>query len=143
MSIVIEQVLGPAERGVRAVVDHAGERLTVSVAADLPLAIESVGRLLNVELGFEQVLGWRVLRDCPPAHHGLFEDPTEVGAVRVVGTVHHILALEDGASIFDVYVQAGPEFLMFQSTDLAGRPPALRDAIEVIVRGPCFYPTWV
>jgi hypothetical protein len=142
MSIVIEQVIGATEDGVRALVDHAGEKLTVVVATDIARAIDSVGKSLTVELGFEQVLGWRVLPEVAPVDHGLFDVLGEPGAVRVVGTVHNILALGNGALLFDVYVQAGPEFLTFQSSDLPGQPPALRDSIEATIRGLCFYPTW-
>ena len=142
MAIIIEQVIRPTEDGVRALVDHSGQKLSVSVAAEASRAADVLGQSLVVELGFQQVLSWHVVRGDGTPKHGLFHDPIEPGSVRIVGTVHNILALDDGSSLFDVYVQAGPEFLTFASTDLPGQPPSLRDAIEVTVRGLCFYPTW-
>lgn len=140
MSIVIELIMGPTEHGVRALVRHAGEQLTLVVAADVARVTDSVGRVLTVELGFDQVLGWRFLQEGTAAHHGLFDDPSEPGAVRVVGTVHNVVTLDDGSDLFDVYVQAGPEFITFQSSELPGKRPALHDSIEATVRGLRAYP---
>jgi len=143
MSITIERVLGASSYGVRAVVRHAGRALTVDLAASLDEATRAIGQPLAVELGFTEVLSWRVLpRDSRPMH-GLF--PTDEGAardVRIVGAVHDILQLADGKVLFDVYVQSGPEFVTFLSEDLRGQPPELRDSVEAFVRGLCCYPTW-
>jgi hypothetical protein len=142
MSIIIEQVIEPTEDGVRALVNHAGERLTALVAAAPFRATDVVGQSLTVELGFEKVLRWHVVREGANLKHGLFPDITENGAIRVVGTVHNILALEDGSSLYDVYIQAGPEFLTFESGELPGQPPSLHVWVEATLRGLCFYSTW-
>jgi hypothetical protein len=141
MAIVIEQVIGQTEGGVLALVDHAGEKLTVAVAADAARAADVLGQSLVVELGFEQVLGWNVVQADAHPLPGLFQAP-EAGSVRIVGTVHNVLTLEDGSCLFDVYVQSGPEFLTFASSDFSGPPPFLRDSIEITVSGLCCYPTW-
>jgi hypothetical protein len=142
MAIIIERVIGLTESGVQALVDHSGQKLTVSVVAEPSRVADVLGKSLLVELDFEQVLGWHAVgKDCP-IQHGLFNDQVAPGAVRIVGTVHNIVALDDGSSLFDVYVQAGPEFLTFASTDLPGQPPSLRDPIEVTVRGLRLHPTW-
>jgi hypothetical protein len=142
MSIIIEQVIEPTEDGVRALVNHAGDRLTALVAAAPFHVTDVVGQSLTVELGFEKVLRWHVVQNGANLKHGLFPDTTEDGAIRIVGAVHSILVLEDGSSLYDVYIQAGPEFLTFESAELPGQPPSLHDSIEATLRGLCFYPTW-
>jgi hypothetical protein len=62
--------------------------------------------------------------------------------VRIVGDMHNILQLDDGGSLFDVYLRTGPEFVTFASKDLPGDSPQLSDSLEVTVKGLCFYPTW-
>jgi hypothetical protein len=73
--------------------------------------------------------------------HGLFQDDHN-GNVRVVGRVHNVLLLDEGKSLFDVYTQAGPEFVSFDSTEIFGPEPKVGDAIAATLRGLCFYPTW-
>ena len=141
MSIVIQKVLGETESGVRAIVDHDGTRLDVEVAATSAQAVAAVGQSLTVELGYAETISWDVVATGRDAH-GLFQAGGESGAIRIVGDVHNAMLLDDGTSLFDVYVQSGPEFVTFPSTDLVGHPPKVGDCVTVTVRGLCFYPTW-
>jgi hypothetical protein len=140
--ITIEKIVGSTDKGIRAIVDHDGERLDAEVAATVTQASGVLGQSLGVELSFTEVVRWRVMPDGALTAHGLFQDQPEIGSVRIVGDVHNILVLDDGAALFDVYIQSGPEFMTIQSTDLGGPPPRVHDQIEVVVRQLCFYPTW-
>jgi hypothetical protein len=142
MSITIEQVLAKTDKGVQVLLRHAGQHLRAEVAASSDQASAALGQSLTVELGFAAVLSWSVLRGESEREHGLFQDHRTLGIVRIVGDVHNILQLDDGGALFDVYLRAGPEFVTFESKDLPGHAPQLRESLEVTVEGLCFYPTW-
>ena len=141
MAIIIEQIVGQTERGVRAIVSHADQKLDVEVAGSIDQIVDALGKALTVELGFAAVLDWLILGEDSEPAHGLFQD-TRNRNVRVVGRVHNVLPLEDGKSLFDVYTRAGPEFVTFDSTNILGPEPKLGDPVAATVRDLCFYPTW-
>ena len=99
----------------------------------------AVGATLVVELDFANVISCRVLAQDVPESHGLF--PLASGDARVVGVVHNIIDTPEGYPLIDVYLQAGPEFVLFASSSLACTP-ALGSGLEVVVRGLRFFPTW-
>jgi hypothetical protein len=141
MAIIIEQIIGQTDSGVRAVVSHADQKLDVEVAGSMDQIVHAVGRSLTVELGFASVVDWLNLGEDSEPAYGLFQD-SQSRNVRVVGRVHNMLTLDDGKCLFDVYTRAGPEFVTFDSIDIMGPEPKLGDAVAVTVRDLCFYPTW-
>ncbi len=140
VAIVIKEVLGDTPRGVRAIVAHGDQRLDAEVVGERARLEGEIGRTLIVELGFTAVQSWRVLAAEPAVTHGLF--PAESGGVRVVGVAHNIIDVTPHVFIVDVYLQSGPEFLTLEADDLSGQRPDLGAALEIIVTGLAFYPTW-
>ena len=100
-------------------------RQRVDVVAAVTAAAS--GETLGVEFDFESVTRWRTLAADEPENHGLFAESD--GDIRVVGAVHNVLALEGDVSLFDVYLQKGPEFLTFESGDFPGTPPRKGDGV--------------
>jgi hypothetical protein len=141
MAIIIEQILGQTESGVRAIVSHADQKLDVEVVGSIEQIADALGKSMTVELGFAAVVDWLILGEDSEPAHGLFQD-SQNRNVRVVGRVHNVLPLDDGKALFDVYIRAGPEFATFESTDILGPQPKLGDPIAATVRDLCFYPTW-
>jgi hypothetical protein len=139
MSIVIERILAVTEKGVRATVLHGQEMLDVEVAAPNERATATLGESLNVEVGFAEVVAWRILETDDPMRHGFFQ--AGPASVRIVGKVHGITQVDDATSLFDLYSQAGPEFVSFETKDVHGAPPVVGDGVEAVVSGLCFYPT--
>jgi hypothetical protein len=141
MAIIIEQILGQTDSGVRAIVSHADQKLDVVVAGSIDQIADALGKSITVELGFAAVVDWLILGQDSEPVHGLFQD-SQNRTVRVVGRVHNVLPLDDGKALFDVYTRTGPEFVTFESTDILGPQPKLGDRIAATVRDLCFYPTW-
>ena len=141
MSIIVERIISHTDKTVRAIVDHHGNRLDVEVAGPVSRIAEILGQSLAVEIGYAAIADLQVLEhDSEPAH-GLFQsDPSNRNA-RVVGRVHNVIPLDNGDSVFDVYVQTGPEFLSFDSTEYE-RELKVGDPVAIVVENLCFYPTW-
>jgi hypothetical protein len=140
-AITIEQVLGKSDKGVEVLLRRADQTLHAEAAASPEQANGAIGQSLLVELRFAAVLDWTVPPGESGREHGLFRDHQTPGAVRIVGNVHNVVQLDDGSSLLDAYVRTGPEFVAFESNDMPGHAPQLRDLVQVNVRGLCFYPT--
>jgi hypothetical protein len=144
MSITIKQLGVPSQmpnqNGVWATVDHCGECLGAMVMGSEQQLRAAMGKELVVELGFLEIVRWRVIPTGTADQHGLRQAGSDT--VRVTGCVHNILPTGEGASIYDIYIQRGPEFLSCESSELVGAPPSNGDCVELEVRGLCFYPTW-
>jgi hypothetical protein len=143
MSIIVEQIVSITDSAVRAIVDHAGHKLDVDVAGPVSRVAEVVGQSLTVEIGYAAVVDCQILERESDSAHGLFQSDPSNRHICIVGRVHNVLALDDGSSLFDLYVQAGPEFLTFDSTAVSGRQLKVGDSVAITVRDLCFYPTWV
>ena len=139
MAVMLKQALKATEKGLWAVVVHGEVALRVELIGEESRLRAAVGETLQVEFHFDSVTRWRTLAD-EPANHGLSAESD--GDIRVVGAVHNVMVLDEGVSLFDVYLQNGPEFLTFDSADLPGAPPKQGEGVEIIVRGLRVYPTW-
>ena len=142
MSIIIEKIVAHTDSGVRAIVNHAGQKLDVGVAGPIGRIADVLGQSLTVEVGYSAVADWRILEHDSESAHGLFQVDGQAGDVRVVGRVHNVLTIDDSRSVFDVYTQAGPEYLAFDSADISGRQPKIGDPISATLHDLYFYPTW-
>jgi hypothetical protein len=142
MSIIVERIVSHTDDTVRAIVNHKGSRLDVDVAGPISRVKEMLGQSLTAEIGYARMVNIQVLERDNELAHGLFQSDPSIRQVRIVGRVENVLPLDDGDSIFDVYVQTGPEFLAFDSTeheiDLK-----VGDPVAIVVQGLCFYPTWI
>jgi hypothetical protein len=138
MAVVIEEITGASEHGSRGVATHCGNRIALDIALPLDRAVSLLHQPLSAEFDFALVRAWRALPEDQPSFHGLFS--TDDGDVRVVGCVHNHVET-GGKTLVDVYIQAGPEFLVFDSDDLGACVPAVGEGIECVVVGLCCFPT--
>jgi hypothetical protein len=139
LAIILRNIQSETQHGVTAMVEHCGHAILAMVVGDPSRLLVALGATLVVELDFANVISCRVLAQDVPESHGLF--PLASGDVRVVGVVHNIIDTPEGYPLIDVYLQAGPEFVLFASSSLACTP-ALGSGLEVVVRGLRFFPTW-
>ena len=63
------------------------------------------------------------------------------GQVAIDGSVHNEIRIDDTASLFDVYIQNGADFLTVSTEDLKERPE-IGTRIRIIGKGLCIYPTF-
>lgn len=140
MAMTILRV-GPsaATDGVNAVVTHGSECLSAIVVGTEQQLLAAIGRELMVELGFDEVVCWTRRPELGEEHHGLRQ--SNEGTVLVVGTLHQVLDAGEGRLIYDLYIQAGPEFLCCDSRDL-DESLSVGDCIELELRGLRVYPSW-
>lgn len=138
MAVLLRDVLETTARGCRVRFEHCGQLLEAELVWPPERARERLGEPLQIELGHEGIRGWRRCADDADSS-GLFAvGPNET---RIVGRVHNVIALDDGVSVYDVYLTNGPEFAAFDSDELGDSSLAKGVALEVTVLGLCLYPT--
>ena len=118
--------------GEKHIVEHEDTELCVRVHAPTD---SLVGTTTRAELSFTEVLFSRILPTDTPSDHGLFPEGPNI---RLVGSVHNRIDTDEVA-IYDVYVQKGPEFACFDSTEVGEW--RVGDGVEAVVCGVTLYPT--
>ncbi len=99
-----------------------------------------LGRQTQVEMSFQNVINWRELADFQDDDSGIGASTIAGDAIVVRGRVHKVMPIDSDASVIDLYLQTGPEFIAIDSAELGGFIPSIGTGLEIHVQGLCFYP---
>ena len=123
-----------------AVVDHNGQLLTVTIPAEYS-RVSGLSGSFTAELDYHAVVSSEIGLPKDDSLSGLFS--TEDSAVVIVdGSVHNHLEISADHILVDVYVQNGPEFIIFDSEELGGVVPPIDSRLRVRILGLRVYPTF-
>ena len=70
---------------------------------------------------------------------GIF--PLDDGQIAVDGSIHNEIQIDDGLTLFDIYIQNGADFLAVTS-DEVGQKLAVNSRIRIVGKGLHVYPTF-
>ena len=135
MSIVIQDIVGSNGDRCSCTITHGTSTLVADVHGDKDSLTKFINDELIVEIGFDQVVSARLILDFNNNDSRIAQNES---TVSLFGVVHNIL--EHDESIFDIYIQNGPEYFSVTSGEWAINP-GTGDGVVVDVTGICFYPT--
>ena len=120
-------------------IDHQGHMLDAVLFGDY----DRLDELRNVDATAEYELNEIVATEVnlPKANElsGIYPKADDLTVVD--GLVHSEIVIDDVVSVFDVYIQNGPDFISISTEDLSERPK-MDTRIRIIGRGLHAYPTF-
>lgn len=105
MSFRIVEIIEARLESVVAKVSHQNNQIT-AVVANRQTDDLRAGRSMEAEIGYDKVLGWKVMPRFDPSRSGIWQ--AEDG-IHLLGMIHSLLDFGDGKTIVDVYIQNGSE----------------------------------
>lgn len=123
--------------------DHHGSRLRALVRGTKLQLAERVGTSCVAEIGYQRLLAWHMLPDYDDEDSCILQSNLAESRYIIRGRVFHIIPIDHGESIVDLYLMRGPEFVCFSTRDLSGFVPSIEVGIEIEVEELCFYPAVV
>jgi len=141
VSIQIRSLENECGTATVALVAHGSHVFRALVHGTMNGLLPLIDQYSTVEMTYDELVSWQVLP--------LFEDDQSCihpaldveGGTTLVGRVHNVTDIGDGACIVDLYVQTGPEFLAICTNELGGETSGIGIGLTVTVRGLCFFPT--
>lgn len=141
MSITLLQLGIEHAAFVPAQVRHGAHVFAALVYGSREGLVPLLGRPTLVEISFQDVADWRELPDFQDEDACIQASMLMRNTVVVRGRVHKVLPVDSAASVIDLYLQAGPEFIAIDSNELGGFIPAVGAGLELHIQGLCLYPT--
>jgi hypothetical protein len=122
----------------RATVKHDGRLLSVMVKASLA-EVSALPSNFIAELDFETVIKFEAALPKDDTLSGLFpsDDPS---VILIDGSVMNHVESDSGSVLIDVYLQSGPEFILFDSNDFGGIVPAIGTRLRAWLAGLTVFP---
>jgi hypothetical protein len=136
MSFQIVEIVETQPEKIQAVVKHGTHQMSVTIAGQSAGDIMA-GESFPAEIGYDQILDWKVIDDFEDARSGIWQGQD---GIHLLGRVHNILDYGDGKIIMDVYIQNGPEFFTLSSEAIADAAFESNDGLEIIVGNLYIYP---
>lgn len=129
-------------------VTHGGQPLRIGFDGDEPRALS--GQLVFYELSFTRVVSIAET-SAPPGITALDEVPSEPGAPaiaafaatrhRLTGIIEDQMELGDGATLYDLFIETGPDYLALDQQELGGFTPRIGARVTVVVEGLVLQPS--
>ncbi len=105
MSFQIIEILDSQPQGILARVSHEGNQV-IAMIPNPGMGDMAVGQSLEAEIGYDKVLGWKVISDFDHTTSGIWQEPD---GIHLRGRIHSLLDFGDGKTIVDVFMQNGGE----------------------------------
>lgn len=141
MAITVVEVIAQELDRCRARIRYRDNELVAFVRGSLDEVRSMVGKRCVVELDFARVTQWELIP-------GFRDDESEIvgidagsSSVRIRGRACGKIDVGDGTQLVDIYVQAGPDFVTVDRSQVDTARVSVGDGLEVQVEGLCFYPT--
>ena len=91
----------------------------------------TVGESFPAELGYDEILDWKVIEDFQDDKSGIWE---EGDGIHLLGRIHNILDYGDGKMVIDTYIQNGPEFFTVHLDATEDLSLDANNGLEIVVR---------
>lgn len=136
VSIFIEEILEPTERGSRVRVRYATNVLVAEIAATEAEVRWFGSEPVSVEISVARVVSARINDD--NVAHGL---SAHSDGARFVGRVENVMPLEGGGALYYLRMSTGLPSLTVDEEPFTGLVVDVGTEVELIVAGLCFCPT--
>jgi hypothetical protein len=130
MAFQITEIFDSKSENTLAKAVHRNNRLSVTIRGIKDQDIRT-GELFQAEIGFDEILGWKVVDDFEDAQSGIWQ---EQDGIHLRGRVHSLLDYGDGVTVIDVYLQNGPEFFTVNLSAEEDNAPDANDGLEIVVK---------
>ena len=136
MSFQIIEILDSQPEGILAKVSHQNSQVT-AVIANRGTDDMTAGRSVEAEIGYEKILGWKVVSDFDDTKSGIWQ---ERDGIHLLGRIHSLLDFGDGKTIADVYMQNGSELFQVDLEAIDDAALESDSGLEIIVSKLYIYP---
>ncbi len=136
MSFQIIEILNSQPQGILAKVSHQNNEVTAMIA-NQGKDDSLVGRSLEAEIGYDEILSWRVIPDFDPTKSGIWQ---EQDGIHLRGQIHSLLDFGDGKTIVDVFMQNGAEVFQVDVEAIDDAALESDSGLEIIVGKLYIYP---
>ncbi len=112
MSITIHKWLDDNENSRMAFASLNGNEMKVKICSylDAPL-----NESLSVEFNIEEIIKIEKEPNCTDEKSGIWQTPH---GFQIIGKIHNIIELSGNSKLYDVYIQNGPEFIVFEGKEI-------------------------
>ncbi len=136
MLFQIVEILDSRSQGILARVSHQNNQVTALIA-NQQTGDMLAGRSLKAEIGYDEILSWKVIPDFDDAQSGIWQEQDDV---HFLGRIHSLLDFGDGKTIVEVYFPNALQTFTLDSEMIENESLESNNGLEVVVGKLYLYP---
>jgi len=141
VAITVIDVIAQEPDCCRARVQYRDHELVALVRGTMDEVRSMIGTPRTVEIGFSRVTEWKLIPNFSDDDSGIVGTDAGSTSARIRGRACSKMDVDDRTELIDIYVQAGPDFVTVDTSEVDTAGISIDDGLEVQVEGLRFYPT--